>query len=69
MIYQLFNHVGKEKEEFPFPYWDLVVLTASDESQKHAYEKQIDNKLSKGELPRGIPYLVYADPAGPKVGM
>ncbi|KAJ8277087.1 hypothetical protein GJAV_G00071340 [Gymnothorax javanicus] len=49
-------------------FWDLVVLTAADEEQKDAYELQISEKLRRNELPLGIPYHVFADPPGPKVG-
>ena len=60
--------LGKSKEELGENYWDLVVLTASDELQRDAYEKQINDKLKKKEIPSGIPYLVYADPPGPRAG-
>ena len=59
---------GKSKEELGENYWDLVVITASDELQRDAYEKQINDKLKKKEIPSGIPYLVYADPPGPRAG-
>lgn len=49
-------------------FWDLVVLTASDEAQACAYRQQIESKLAKKELPIGIEYIVYSDPPGPKIG-
>ncbi|KAJ8418608.1 hypothetical protein AAFF_G00001070 [Aldrovandia affinis] len=49
-------------------FWDLVVVTAADEDQKDAYEFQISEKLRRKELPLGIPYHVFADPPGPKIG-
>ncbi|KAJ8279415.1 hypothetical protein COCON_G00064810 [Conger conger] len=49
-------------------FWDLVVVTAADETQKDAYELQISEKLRRNELPLGIPYHVFADPPGPKIG-
>ena len=45
-----------------------MVLTASDELQKDAFEKQIADKLKKKEIPSGVPYIVYADPPGPRAG-
>lgn len=49
-------------------FWDVVVLTASDEDQQKAYEMQIELKLERRELPTGVDYKVYADPPGPKIG-
>nr|XP_019936510.1 PREDICTED: fucose-1-phosphate guanylyltransferase [Paralichthys olivaceus] len=49
-------------------YWDVVVLTAVDESQRAAYELQVRGKLHRGELPLGIHYKVFSDPPGHKVG-
>ncbi|XP_064186750.1 fucose-1-phosphate guanylyltransferase [Anguilla rostrata] len=49
-------------------FWDLVVITAADEEQKEAYELQISEKHRRNELPLGIPYHVFADPPGPKIG-
>jgi len=50
------------------PFWDVVVLTASDADQKLAYESQLAGKLRRREIPRGVDYLVFADPPGPKIG-
>ncbi|KAJ7993550.1 hypothetical protein DPEC_G00273570 [Dallia pectoralis] len=52
----------------PGEFWDLVVLTAVDEDQREAYELQISEKLKRGEIPQGIPYHVFSDPPGPKIG-
>ncbi|ELT94528.1 hypothetical protein CAPTEDRAFT_177275 [Capitella teleta] len=59
---------GKPKDEFEVAFWDAVVLTAADEDQRDAYDLQIKEKLNRKEIPLGIPYLVYADPPGPKAG-
>ncbi|KAL2089958.1 hypothetical protein ACEWY4_014646 [Coilia grayii] len=56
------------KEVQPGEFWDLVVLTAVDEDQKVAYELQIKEKLGRKELPLGVPYHVFADPPGSKIG-
>lgn len=53
----------------PGQFWDLVVLTAVDEDQKFAYELQIKEKLGRKELPFGLPYHVFADPPGSKIGL
>lgn len=50
------------------PFWDIVVITALDESQKDAYEIQLQSKLARGELPLGVKYHVFYDPPGPKIG-
>ena len=50
------------------PFWDIVVITALDEGQKHAYDIQLRSKLSRGELPLGVEYHVFYDPPGPKIG-
>jgi len=59
---------GKSKDEIAVRFWDVVVLTASDNDQKLAYEMQIAGKLQRREIPRGVDYLVFADPPGPKIG-
>ncbi|XP_063057537.1 fucose-1-phosphate guanylyltransferase [Engraulis encrasicolus] len=62
-----FNKI-RGKEVQPGQFWDLVVLTAVDEDQKFAYELQIKEKLGRKELPFGLPYHVFADPPGSKIG-
>lgn len=52
----------------PGEFWDLVVLTAVDEDQRVSYELQIKDKLGRKELPLGVPYHVFADPPGCKIG-
>ena len=59
---------GNSKDEIAFRFWDVVVLTASDDDQKLAYETQVTGKLRRREIPRGVDYLVFADPPGPKIG-
>ncbi len=59
---------GKDKEELGNEFWDLVVITASDEQQKDAYKQQIELKLKKKEIPSGVSYLVFSDPPGPRAG-
>ncbi|XP_055487141.1 fucose-1-phosphate guanylyltransferase [Leucoraja erinacea] len=57
---------GKEVKRGEF--WDVVVITAADGRQEHAFVQQIASKLQRKELPCGIPYHVFADPPGPKIG-
>ncbi|KAL1023137.1 hypothetical protein UPYG_G00036850 [Umbra pygmaea] len=52
----------------PGEFWDLVVLTAADNEQREAYELQISEKLGRKEIPYGIPYHVFSDPPGAKIG-
>ncbi len=49
------------------PFWDVILLTASDVDQAAAYEAQIEAKLSRKEIPPAR-YFVIADPPGPKIG-
>lgn len=55
-------------KEVDIAFWDIVVITALDESQKNAYEIQLQSKLARGELPLGVQYHVFYDPPGPKIG-
>ncbi|XP_020788756.2 serine/threonine-protein kinase TNNI3K isoform X1 [Boleophthalmus pectinirostris] len=56
------------REVKPGEFWDVVVVTAVDESQKDAYELQINEKIKRKELPLGIDYKVVSDPPGYKIG-
>jgi len=58
----------RDKSEIPFRFWDVVVLTASDDDQKEAYELQLRSKLDRREIPTGVDYIVFSDPPGPKIG-
>ncbi|XP_061540363.1 fucose-1-phosphate guanylyltransferase [Phycodurus eques] len=57
---------GRELESGEF--WDVVAVTAADEWQKDAYDLQIQAKVERKELPLGIPYKVFSDPPGCKIG-
>ncbi|XP_035509879.1 fucose-1-phosphate guanylyltransferase [Morone saxatilis] len=52
----------------PGEFWDVVVVTAADWSQREAYELQITQKVDRKELPHGIHYKVFSDPPGSKIG-
>ncbi|XP_026353590.3 fucose-1-phosphate guanylyltransferase [Ursus arctos] len=49
-------------------FWDIVAVTAADEKQELAYKQQLSEKLKKKELPLGVQYHVFVDPAGAKIG-
>ncbi|MBS7262387.1 MAG: bifunctional fucokinase/L-fucose-1-P-guanylyltransferase [Eubacteriales bacterium] len=50
------------------PFWDYVVLTASDERQASGYRAQIRRRQKAGFLPRAATYLVVPDPEGRRCG-
>ncbi|XP_041861495.1 fucose-1-phosphate guanylyltransferase [Melanotaenia boesemani] len=56
------------REVQPGEFWDVVVITAVDGSQREAYELQISEKLDRKELPLGTHYKVFSDPPGSKIG-
>ncbi|KAK7888901.1 hypothetical protein WMY93_024461 [Mugilogobius chulae] len=56
------------REVKPAEFWDVIVVTAVDESQKDAYELQINEKIKRKELPLGVDYKVISDPPGYKIG-
>ena len=45
-------------------FWDLVVLSAGNDCQKHWYEMQ----LAKKRLPPRVQFRVYSDPGGVRTG-
>ncbi|XP_037354472.1 fucose-1-phosphate guanylyltransferase isoform X2 [Talpa occidentalis] len=49
-------------------FWDIVAITAADIKQELAYNQQLSEKLKKKELPLGVQYHVFVDPAGAKIG-
>ncbi|XP_076789552.1 fucose-1-phosphate guanylyltransferase isoform X2 [Arvicanthis niloticus] len=49
-------------------FWDVVAITAADEKQELSYKQQLSEKLKKKELPLGVQYHVFPDPAGTKIG-
>eukprot|EP00071_Canis_lupus_P041621 XP_022275178.1 fucose-1-phosphate guanylyltransferase isoform X1 [Canis lupus familiaris] len=52
----------------PGEFWDIVAITAADEKQELAYKQQLSEKLKRKELPLGVQYHVFVDPAGAKIG-
>ncbi|CAL8348190.1 unnamed protein product [Gadus morhua 'NCC'] len=62
-----FNTLRGEEVQ-PGEFWDLVIVTAVDASQRVAYELQIKDKIARKELPLGVEYKVFSDPPGAKIG-
>ncbi|XP_038572026.1 fucose-1-phosphate guanylyltransferase-like [Micropterus salmoides] len=58
----------RDREVQPGEFWDVVVVTAVDVSQREAYELQISEKVDRKELPLGVHYKVFSDPPGSKIG-
>jgi hypothetical protein len=51
------------------PFWDVIVITAADEAQRHYYESQLKERQQRNEIPQHLThYVVVADPPGPKIG-
>uniref|UniRef100_A0A3Q3BTT4 Fucose-1-phosphate guanylyltransferase n=1 Tax=Haplochromis burtoni TaxID=8153 RepID=A0A3Q3BTT4_HAPBU len=63
-----FSCLPEGREVQPGEFWDVVVVTAVDGSQRKAYELQISEKVDRKELPVGVHYKVFSDPPGPKIG-
>ena len=51
-----------------YPVWDYVILTASNETQAEAYRQQLEQRLSRCQLPARTHYAVLPDPEGKRVG-
>lgn len=62
-----FSFKGREPQ--PGEFWNVVVVTAVDESQRRAYELQIIEKIERKEVPLGVHYKVFSDPPGCKIGV
>lgn len=52
----------------PNQFWDAIVISASDESQIKGYKMQISSKQSRKEMPLTVPFHIFADPPGYKIG-
>jgi len=66
---RLKQFIFSEQQSGDTLFWDVVVLTAADESQKTAYETQLQIKLDDHLLPLNTNYIVVADPPNYKIGM
>ncbi len=51
-----------------FRPFDICVITAANEYQAMGYENQLDLRKSKGYLPEGTEFFVFADPNGKRIG-
>lgn len=59
---------GKQADTFPFPFWDVVVISAADESQSVAFQQQINEKIQQGHLPLDVCFICFPDPGSDKIG-
>lgn len=50
------------------PAWDYLIVTASNEAQGGAYEKQLSRRQSLGLLPQFRQVMVVTDPDGRRIG-
>ena len=71
-LQQSYRDCTKQYEEIlhnpNLPWWDYVVLTASNEAQAQAYRAQISYRLKHQMLPEKTHYAVLPDPDGKRVG-
>ncbi|KAH7955106.1 hypothetical protein HPB49_024568 [Dermacentor silvarum] len=58
---------GKVPSEVGITFWDAVVISAADEDQASAFHEQITQRKERNLIPL-VPYHVFSDPPGPKVG-
>nr|XP_037277246.1 LOW QUALITY PROTEIN: fucose-1-phosphate guanylyltransferase-like [Rhipicephalus microplus] len=58
---------GKVPSEVEILFWDAVVISAADEDQASAFREQIAQRKERNLIPL-VPYHVFSDPPGPKVG-
>lgn len=58
---------GKVPSEVDIAFWDAVVISAADEDQATAFREQIAQRKERNLIPL-VPYHVFSDPPGPKVG-
>ena len=49
-------------------FWDVVVITASDEEQARTYLEQVRWRQELGQIPMSCAYHVVPDPPGCKIG-
>lgn len=59
---------GKCPKKENAAFWDAVIISAADEQQAAAFRLQIQRKRERGLLPL-VPYHVFADLPGAKMGM
>lgn len=52
----------------PTPAWDYLIVTASNEAQGSAYEKQLSHRQTLGLLSQFRNVLVVTDPGGKRIG-
>eukprot|EP00039_Didymoeca_costata_P004650 m.75247 g.75247 ORF g.75247 m.75247 type:complete len:428 (+) comp12491_c0_seq2:22-1305(+) len=66
-MFAKFDRLRKHGSTEDIPFWDVIVLTATDEAQADSYQKQLEIKQKAKEIPTAR-YHVFSDPPGPKIG-
>lgn len=65
---QLVGRASAVSSSTQIPFWDVVLLTASDHDQAESYRAILQNKLASNMLPSCCEYQVIHDLPGPKIG-
>jgi len=64
--WKIYQDILNQKSSLPF--WDLCILTASNQDQANAYRIQIDTRMDSGLLPKQTQFLILPDPDGKRIG-
>ncbi len=63
-----FNYYNLLLQDDSSVFWDIIVITASNEQQAMTYRDQIDFRLANNMLPKSTEYIVISDPDGKRIG-
>eukprot|EP00658_Telonema_sp_P-2_P062731 TRINITY_DN5140_c0_g1_i3.p1 TRINITY_DN5140_c0_g1~~TRINITY_DN5140_c0_g1_i3.p1 ORF type:complete len:182 (-),score=53.17 TRINITY_DN5140_c0_g1_i3:127-672(-) len=64
---RLYEQQLADPEHAP-PFWDVLVITASDEHQSEHYRSACATRCQAGTLPPRLKIHTFADPEGPCIG-
>jgi len=64
--WKIYQDILNQKSSLPF--WDLCILTASNQDQAKAYRLQIDTRIDSGLLPKQTKFIILPDPDGKRIG-
>lgn len=62
------EHFTKILKDDTLPFWDYIILSASNEAQAEGYMHQMQVRLDSGALPKNCTYAAVPDPNGERVG-
>ena len=62
------EHFTKILKDDKLPFWDYIILSASNEAQAEGYMHQMQVRLDSGALPKNCTYAAVPDPNGERVG-